>query len=289
MKYAIIGCGDVGRRIIKELLDNGVSSDSIVASARSQESVQKISEIGVCPLQMDLDALEVVPDECLASNWVYLVPPSQTGLSDRRAAKLTSLLDKREVAVKNVVVISTTGVYGDAGGEWVDETTIPQPTTERAQRRLDMEKHWHAWAALSKSVTLRILRVPGIYAYSRIPMERLRKGSPVVRESESGFSNRIHADDLARACVAALEYEGQESTFNVSDGKPSTITAYLQAAAEVVGLPALPEISMAEAQSRLSPAMLSYLLESRKIDNRRMLKELKVALLYTDYRVGLRH
>jgi nucleoside-diphosphate-sugar epimerase len=188
-----------------------------------------------------------------------------------------------------IVLISTTGVYGDVAGEWVDETATTNPKTERGQRRLDMEQQWSEWVASQSDIDLRIFRVPGIYARSRIPLARLKKATPVVRAPECGCSNRVHADDLARACIAALSYSGEHKVFNITDGNPGTITQYLQAAAEVAGLPPLPEISMAEAQQQLSAGMLSYLSESRKISNKKMREELKVAPLYPDFRIGLRH
>jgi nucleoside-diphosphate-sugar epimerase len=214
------------------------------------------------------------------------VPPQKSGKEDLRSENFLRAAEAAYLKPGSVVLISTTGVYGDADGEWVDESMDPRPRTERAIRRLDQEQKWQAWTQ-SKETPLRILRVPGIYAKSRIPLERLQKGVPVVRADECGFSNRIHADDLSMAVIAAMNYNGDETIFNATDGMPSKITEYLQSAAEVAGLPPLPEISMEEAENQLSPAMLSYLLESRRIRNQRLLEELGVKLRYPDFRQGL--
>jgi len=134
-----------------------------------------------------------------------------------------------------------------------------------------------------------ILRVPGIYANSRLPVERIKKRTPVVEARECGFTNRIHADDLAEVAIAAMRIAGAGEIFNVTDGTPGKISDYLQAAALALGEQPLPEVSMAEAQTMLSVGMLSYLGESRKISNSKMLKELKVVLRYPDFREGIKY
>jgi len=184
-------------------------------------------------------------------------------------------------------VISTTGVYGDCQGEWVDETSPTEPQTERGQRRLDLEAQWLSWGEMN-NVCVVILRVPGIYAYSRLPIERIRRRTPVVRAQECGFTNRIHADDLAAIMLVAMKGAQAGDIFNVTDGTPGKISEYLQAAAQVLGEQPLPEISMAQAQTQLSLGMLSYLSESRKISNRKMLDELNVVLRYPDFREGIK-
>lgn len=284
-RYAIIGCGDVGRRIVAQLLDAGVQPQSILALTRSNESAQLARKFGIEIAQVDFDELRSMPELSTYTHWFYLVPPQKSGLRDLRSK---ALLESMHLKPQSIVLISTTGVYGDAGGEWIDERAPTKPQTERGNRRLDMEQRWLRWAQ-SSSVGLRILRVPGIYAHSRIPIERLQRATPVVRAQECGFTNRIHADDLAAACIAASRYQGNELVFNATDGTPGTISEYLQAAAEVVGLPPLPEISMAEAQSQLSSGMLSYLSESRRINSDKMRRELGLQLRFSDFREGLKH
>lgn len=287
-RYAVIGCGDIGRRIIKELQRSTESEIAVSAIVRSEASCELAASLDAEVMALDLDCASALPNTLHKAIWFYLIPPQKQGVFDQRSRRFLSLADQQGLIPSKIVLISTTGVYGDAQGRWVDERSATQPQTERGQRRLDMEQYWSAWAD-TKHISLCILRVPGIYSYSRIPRSRLESRIPVVRANECGFSNRIHADDLAQACCLASQYSGTEVIFNVSDGTPGKISDYLQAATETLGLDALPEISMSDAQASLSIEMLSYLKESRKISNTKMLTELKVALRYPDYRVGLRH
>ena len=133
-----------------------------------------------------------------------------------------------------------------------------------------------------------ILRVPGIYANSRIPRERIAKRIPVVNATECGYTNRIHADDLAHVAIAAMLADRQYEIYNATDGTPGKITEYLQAACEILGEDPLPEISMQQAREQLSAGMLSYLGESRRISNEKMLNDLKITLSYPNFKEGLK-
>ena len=186
-----------------------------------------------------------------------------------------------------IVAISTTGVYGDVGGGWVTEDTPLAPKADRAWRRVDMETVLREWGRLH-AVPVVVLRVPGIYSCERLPLERLRKGLPVLNEDEAGYTNRIHADDLAAVAVHAMQHAPADSVYNVTDGHPSTMTEYFNTIADHFGLPRPPQISLAEAKSQVSAGMLSYLLESRRISNARLLEELGVTLQYPELRAGLR-
>ena len=145
---------------------------------------------------------------------------------------------------------------------------------------------WLIWGR-SQAIDVVVLRVPGIYAFSRLPRERLRKMTPVVRADECGYTNRIHADDLARACVKAMRSAPGGETYNVSDGTPGKISEYLQAAARALSLDPLPEISLEQAKTELSEGMLSYLSESRMVSNQKILADLGLELLYPDFKAGL--
>ena len=286
----IVGCGDVGRRIAKALIADKLSPAAITGCVRTEVAAGRCAEHGIAVQTMDLDNIEAELDLGFlqSANVYYLVPPQPRGNADLRSKYFIERLVAQGVQVAKVVLISTTGVYGDCGGEWVTEQSLAKPQTERAQRRLDAEHSWRNWS-VAHSVPMNILRVPGIYANSRIPRERIAKQTPVVRSQDCGFTNRIHADDLARIAIAAMQQHIAGEVFNSSDGAPGKLSDYLQAAAAVVGLPALPEISLEEAQQMLSAGMLSYLGESRRISNAKVLEQLKVALLYPDYRIGLRH
>lgn len=288
MASVIVGCGDIGRRIAKQLL--GAGSAPVEAYVNSPSSVEACAELSVDAKLFDLDDLTVNLANCHAAQVYYSVAPQSEGRQDLRSRALLASFDENRIRPNKVVLISTTGVYGDSQGQWVDETSPTEPQSERGQRRLDAERRWSAWCS-ENTTPLVILRVPGIYAKARIPIARLKKRTPVVRQAECGYSNRIHAEDLARAAVLAMQSAITQATspniYNVSDGRPGSITEYLQAAAEVAGLPALPEISMYEAQHRLSPGMLSYLQESRRISNKKLLTELGFELRFRDFHEGL--
>ena len=290
----ILGCGDVGRRIIAQLISSPVtpahpiSDSSILACTRSAQAREKNALLGVQSIEFDIDKADALPAEIQGSDLYYLVPPPKQGMLDTRSRRVIELLSKQGFKPRKITLISTTGVYGDSGGEWVTEKSTTNPQTERGQRRLDSERQWLAWCEDHK-VDINVLRVPGIYAHSRIPRQRLENRTPVVRAQESGYSNRIHADDLAMVAISAMHKPIAGEVFNVTDGSPGKISEYLQAACVVLGLPPLAEISMREAQAELSSGMLSYLSESRKISNQKMLSQLNVTLTYPDFRIGLRH
>lgn len=277
----IIGCGDIGLRVARLWQARGAP---VGALARSSASAERLRAAGIEPSSGDLDRPETLHGLPLAGAVVYyFAPPPAEGATDPRVHAFTAAAG----IPARVVYISTSGVYGDRGGERVGEETPPAPATDRARRRLDAEQTLRAWGRENK-VPVVILRVGGIYGPGRWPLERLRKGTPVLREEECGYTNRIHADDLAAICVAAAERGGADRIYNVSDGTDGTMTQYFFAVADRFGIPRPPAITMAEAQQRLSPAMLSYLTESRRLDNRRMMEELGVTLRYPDLSAGLK-
>lgn len=290
----VLGCGDIGRRIIEQLLlsspnqQRALNESSILACTRSAQTRQKNALLGVQSMQLDVDTVDTLPSVIQGSDLYYLIPPPKHGSVDTRSRSVIARLSKQGLKPRKIVLISTTGVYGDCGGEWVTEKSATHPQTERGQRRLDSERQWLAWCG-QHGVDINVLRVPGIYAFSRIPRQRLESKTPVVRAQESGYSNRIHADDLAMVAISAMYESVAGEVFNVTDGSPGKISEYLQAACVVLGMPPLAEISMRAAQMQLSAGMLSYLSESRKISNEKMLSILKVTLTYPDFKVGLRH
>jgi nucleoside-diphosphate-sugar epimerase len=195
--------------------------------------------------------------------------------------------DPAQVPAK-VIYISTSGVYGDCGGAWVTEATPVNPQTSRAKRRLDAENVLREWGKAA-NVPVVILRVTGIYGAGRLPLVRLQQQHPVLLDAESPPTNRIHADDLAMVCMAAAERGEDGEIFNVSDGCPGTMTQYFNAAADLLGLPRPPQVPMSEAQQVMTPMMLSYLTETRRMDNRRMLERLGVILHYPNLEEGLKN
>jgi nucleoside-diphosphate-sugar epimerase len=188
---------------------------------------------------------------------------------------------------EKLVYLSTSGVYGGLAGEMISEETEPCPQTSRGKRRLHGERQFAAWGR-ERGVAVVLLRVAAIYALDRLPVSQLKSGQPVLREEEALPSNRIHADDLSRICLAALDRGRDGDIFNVSDGSPGTMTDYFNAAADRLGLPRPAQVTMEQARLTMTPLMISYFSESRLLDNRRMLKELGITLLYPDLEAGLK-
>jgi nucleoside-diphosphate-sugar epimerase len=177
-----------------------------------------------------------------------------------------------------LLYVSTTGVYGDTGGATVTEESAVAPSNDRARRRVAAEAVAQAWCA-ARGVRCVVLRVPGIYGPGRLPLDRLRRGEPVLRPEDAGPGNRIHVDDLVSACVAAIE-RPVRGAFNVTDGNPASTTEFVQRTAALAGLPQPPLVALADAPGRISPGMLAFLRESRVVDSRRMRDELGVELRY---------
>jgi len=233
---------------------------------------------------LNLDAPAALID--FAGHLVYYsVPPQPTGDRDLR---LTRLLDHIDGKPRRFIYFSTTGVYGDQRGATVNEDTPAAPETQRAVRRLAAENTLREWAD-SHAVPWCILRIPGIYGPDRLPLERLRRREPAIDPRESSPGNRIHVEDLVTVCVAAGQSARADGRiYNVTDGTDDSATAYLQRVARIGSLPAPPFISRADAEKTFSPTSWSFLRESRRVDNRRMLEELQVTLAFQDLDLGIR-
>jgi len=279
----IVGCGYVGTRLARRLAD----SREVLAVVRSAASAEPLRAAGTRVLQVDLDvagpATEALADAADGAAIAYLAPPPESGATDPRLARFLAALGTAHPAV--LLYMSTTGVYGDAAGALVTEEWPPAPATERARRRVDAERAASAWCA-ARGVRCVILRVPGIYGPHRLPLERLRRGEPAIRPEDAGPGNRIHVDDLVAACIVALDRPAR-GIFNATDGDHSSTTEFLQATAELAGLPAPRLLTREEAQSRISPGLLEFLNETRRLDNRRLREVLGVQLAYPQMRAGI--
>lgn len=279
----IIGCGDIGSLIAGAWQARG---NSVSALARSAATAERLQALGIATVSGDLDQPESLATLPVGGSLLYyLAPPPPRGIEDSRMRHFLASLESTS-APRGIVYISTSGVYGDRNGAWVNEETPPHPQADRARRRLDAENTLSTWCR-QHGVPLTILRVAGIYGPERLPLERLRAGTPVLRPEECGYTNRIHVADLVAICLAAGERGEGIHLFNVSDGHPGTMTDYFFAVADALGLPRPAVITMAEAEQQLTPAMLSYLRESRRIDNKKLLRELPVTLRYPDLASGL--
>jgi nucleoside-diphosphate-sugar epimerase len=277
---SIVGCGYTGRRLAERLRNSGAP---VRGFAVSDTSLRQIAALGVQALPLDLDAAMARLD--VTGHVVYyLVPPAR----EPGDARLVRFLDGLCGTPNRLVYLSTTGVYGDQAGAMVDEDTPPAPRTERAIRRLAAETALRDWAD-SHRVSWCVLRVAGIYGPGRLPLDRLRRGVPAVVPQDATPGNRIHVTDLVAACVAAgFAAAADRRIYNVTDGSDYTLTDYLQRVASIAHLPSPPLISRAEAERTLSASSWSFLGESRRVENGRMLKELGIELEYRDLDAGIR-
>jgi nucleoside-diphosphate-sugar epimerase len=277
----IVGCGYVGRRVAALHLARG---EPVVALVRSTASAQALERDGIAAISTDLDGSPAdLPTR--GERVYYFAPPPERGTTDPRLATFLAGL-ARSGQPRRIVYMGTTGIYGDCHGEWVDESRPANPSVDRAHRRWDAECRLREWAT-TRGGEVVALRVAGIYGPGRLPLDRLRRGLPMVAEDEAPWTNRIHADDLAAVCVAAMDRAPSGAVYNVSDGHPGNMADYFNRVADLAGLPRPPVVRLADADGRLSEGLLSYLRESRRLDNRRMLRELGVTLRYPTLDEGL--
>ncbi|MDH3979469.1 MAG: SDR family oxidoreductase [Gammaproteobacteria bacterium] len=274
----IVGCGYIGRRVAALLT---AQQCAVTGMVRSPESVAALKATGIDGLCADLDA--GLPD-ISADEIYYFAPPPRDGDRDTRMSHFLAAIT---TAPRRIVYISTSAVYGDCSGAWITEQQPVSPTTGRGRRRLDAERQLIAWSEANDAQWL-ILRVPGIYGPGKLPLARLRKGLPVLREADAPWTNRIHGDDLAAICVAAMQSAHANTVYNVSDGHPSNMTDYFFRVADAAGLPHPPQVSPAEAETALSAGMLSFLNDSRRMNNDKLLRELDISLQYPELAAGLK-
>ncbi|MBD3669908.1 MAG: SDR family oxidoreductase [Gammaproteobacteria bacterium] len=276
----IIGFGDIAHRLVQQL---DADTAQIMALVRRNERAQELEALGLQMHLADLDdpsslaGLEVNEVEIY-----YFAPPSSIDEQDHRMRNFLAAIEGQQP--RRFVYISTSGVYGNSQGAWVDETTPAQPSTERGKRRLDAEQVLQAYGH-RHGVPVAILRVGGIYGPGRLPLRQLESARPVLTDEESGYTNRIHADDLAMICRVAMERG--EGIYNVSDGHPGTMAQYFTELARELGYPIPERITLDEAREVLPPAMLSYLEESRRLDTSRLVNELGIELRYPDLKSGI--
>ena len=288
-KICISGYGDIGQRVAKRYFElaamNNIDVD-VYGLSRSPQVHGKLQGLPVRHVNVDFDQPNTLiglptKDAIL----IHLAPPPNSGQTDPRFRNLLHACEQSGLP-KKIVLLSTTAVYGDCNGKWIDESEPVDPQTERGKRRLDAEMALCEWAT-KHNVAYTILRVSGIYGPGRLPIERLQQGLPILREDQAPFSNRIHQDDLAVVCVAAAEKAPNDAIYNVCDGHPSNMSHYFKSVAKALGMPLPPEIDRHQAQQQLSAGMLSYLSESRRMSNEKLLKELDISLRYPDLAAGL--
>ena len=237
---------------------------------------------------MDLDQPDSLAALAPADAVLHCAPPPASGAADTRTANLLFALESTGILPTRVVYISTTGVYGDCGGAIVDESRAANPQSARAMRRVQAEAQLALWCK-SRGAALTILRAPGIYAADRLPLARLRAGTPVLRDADDVYTNHVHADDLAAACIRALEEDAPAGTYNASDDTRLKMGEWFDLVADHAGLPRPPRMARREAAGRMAPELLSFMNESRRLDNTRLKRTLGIRLRYPTVREGLEH
>jgi nucleoside-diphosphate-sugar epimerase len=281
----IVGCGDVGLRVLPLVRGRW----RVFALSSSPERFAQLRAAGAVPLWGNLDQPATLGRLAgLADAVLHLAPPPGSGRGDLRTAALLAAL-ARGGRTQTLVYASTTGVYGDRGGALIDETATPSPGTERALRRVDAEARVRHRGRAGGVRTV-LLRIPGIYATDRDggdPRERVKRGAPALRAEDDVYTNHIHADDLARACVAALVRGKPQRVVNVVDDADLRMGDYFDLVARLAGLPPVPRLSRAEAAASLSPMTMSFMSESRRIGNARLKTELRLVLRYPTVVEGL--
>ena len=273
----IVGSGDVGQRLLHQARQHG----QWFATTRRASSRSALRQLGATPILLDLDRPHTLT-KLQHMHWhsvIYLAPPPASGARDTRLRHFLSAILPSQASGLHFVYVSTTGVYGNCHGDWVSESRPLRPQSARAKRRVDAEQvlsrcaRRHGWHLV-------ILRAPGIYSAERLPLERLRAGIPAIRHEEDSYTNHIHADDLARLCWAATRSKKVSRAYNACDHSQLKMGEWFDQVAQAYGLEKPPRLSRQEVQAGVSPALWSFMRESRRLSNARLLRELRVRLLW---------
>jgi nucleoside-diphosphate-sugar epimerase len=272
----IIGCGDVGLRLVRWLrAKHPASRLRILASFRTAGKAAEIRRAGATPILLDLDNRRSVRAKRFGAlaHWMINLspPPNDSAGTDPRSKHLIQAL--AGTSNPRWVYISTSGVYGDCEGAWVDETRRVAAKSARGARRVDGER-------IHRAKSASILRAPGIYGQDRLPIDRLRAGTPALREEDDTYTNHIHALDLAIMSWLAVFRGSAKRVFNASDDSQMKMGDYFDAVATAFDLPKPPRLPRAEVAKAVSPMMLTFMSESRRLKNERMKKELRMRLRY---------
>ncbi len=283
-RLLIVGCGDVGLRLIPLVRGRY----RVYALTRNAAQCALLRALGVTPVMGDLDKPQTLSAIAgIAHDVVHFAPPPSQGVVDTRTAHLIAAFGKAKSSLpQHFVYISTSGVYGDCGGDVVAETRPARPQTARAQRRVDAERRLRAWGKRS-GVRVSILRVPGIYAADRLPLSRLARGTPALRDEDDSYVNHVHADDLARMVIAALNHGHAGRAYNATDDMPQKMGEYFDLVADRFGLARPQRIARSEAVRVIPENLLSFMRESRRLSNRRLKEELRFRFRYPSVREGI--
>ncbi len=273
-KILIVGFGDVAERLVKRYAGQA----GFVGLTRRPERAAALRALGVIPYVGDLDTPQSLRRLPRVDGVLHFAPPPADGTTDPRTAHLLHALSRRGKPGA-LVYISTSGVYGNCGGDWVAETRTVAPVNGRAVRRVDAERQLRAWGEALR-VQVSILRAPGIYAADRLPLERIRRGTPALVSRDDSYTNHIHADDLARLAWAALFRGRSQRIYHAVDARPLKMGDWFDSCADAFDLQRPLRVNRAEAEKVLSEALLSFLRESRQLSNVRTTRELRLKYRY---------
>jgi len=274
-RILIVGCGDIAKRIAPLLY----SRYRVFGLIRNNARIAELHLSRITPILGDLDyRRSLAKIGGLADTVLHFAPPPNSGEFDTRTQNLLASLSLRSFP-KRFIYISTSGVYGDCSGALVSESHPLNPHSARALRRVDAENRIRAWAQRN-GINAQILRVPGIYATNRLPLERLHAGSPAIVSSQDSYTNHIHADDLAHIVVAAIHRGKPNRVYNACDDSELLMGDYFDAVADKFHLPRPPRLQREEVKGAVSPALWSFMEESRRLTNERIKKELQVELSF---------
>jgi nucleoside-diphosphate-sugar epimerase len=268
-RLLIAGFGDIARRAAPRL--------------ERRFQIAPLSRAGGVDLDRP-ERLSLAPAQAL----LHCAPPPDQGAADTRTANLLAALEKGRILPARIVYVSTSGVYGDCAGARVDESRGPAPQSERARRRLHAERQLVGWAG-TRGIALVVLRVPGIYAGDRLPLERLRAGTPVLRSEDDVYTSHIHADDLAAVVCRALDDDAPAGVYNAADDTEMKMGDWFDLVADLHALPRPPRVSRELARHTIPAALYSFMQESRRLDNKRLKSVLGIRLRYPTVQEGLRN
>jgi nucleoside-diphosphate-sugar epimerase len=276
LRVLLIGCGDVALRAARLLSPNF----RLYGLTRRRDQHAALRAAGITPIAGDLDQSRTLARLHLSPYAVlHCAPPPASGDDDTRTRNLIAALASARSLPRRLVYISTSGVYGDCAGARVDETRAPAPATSRARRRVAAEARLRRWGR-ARAVQLSILRAPGIYSEDRLPLQRLREGTPALNPDDDVYTNHVHAEDLARACVAAITRGLPQRAYNISDDAELKMGEYFDLVADAFLLPRPPRIAGRAAAGVVPPMLLSFMRESRRLLNARAKHDLRWRLHY---------
>lgn len=274
----IFGLGFSGLEIAKLARAGGWT---VAGTCTTEEKARRLREDGIEAHRFDGTA-PLSPDSFgEPSHVVCTIAPGEPGDPALRTCR--DLLGR----ARWLGYLSTTGVYGDHEGGWVDEATPPVPTQTRSRQRLAAEQGWRDLAA-GTGASLHLLRLPGIYGPGRSTLDRVRDGTARRIDRPGQVFSRIHVEDLAASAMKAMARATGTEIWNVADDLPASNADVIAYACELLGRPVPPAIPWEEAAPAMSAMARSFYLESRRVRNDKLKRELGVALRYPTYREGLK-